>query len=121
MDRAEELLERMAVALEALAQDPVIHVETLPPVCPHCETMNPLVRVEESAAQGKLAEFVIQAHCTHCNKVFYAMPVQWEAAKTTDEASMIIAEREEIRGFTNNSGANQRASAGADAPRPSGL
>jgi len=113
-------LERAAVALERLAEDPVIQMETGPPVCPHCEKMNPMVRVEESNAQGPLGEFVIQAHCVNCNHVFYGLPLQWECVKTTEDARLVLKEREEIRGF-NNGSKDQGASAGADEARAGGL
>lgn len=93
-----DLLERGVSAIERLAEDPVIHMETGPPVCPHCERVNPAVRVEEGTATGPLAEFLIQAHCQHCNNVFYAFPFQWTTVKTTDEARKIVAERVELSG-----------------------
>lgn len=95
----QELLERGVTALELLAQDPVIQMETGPPVCPHCNEMNPLVLVHESEARGKLAEFVIQAQCLHCDSVFYAIPVQWDTVQTTEQAAQLIAERAEITGY----------------------
>lgn len=97
--RLEGLLERGVLAFERLAQDPVIEIETKPPVCPHCEKINPNVRVQESEAEGKLAEFVIEAECLSCHKPFYAIPMQWEVAKTVTEAGQMMKERNEIRGF----------------------
>jgi len=93
------LAERAVDALERLAQDPVINVETLPPVCPHCHTMNPDVSVKESAGQGPLAEIVIKATCLTCNREFIAMPVQMEMSKTVQEATELMAERNAQRGF----------------------
>jgi len=94
--RQEELIERGVRALERMAEDPVIQVETGPPVCPHCEKINPTVRVEETTATGALGEFIIQAHCTHCNHVFYAVPYQWAVSKTVSEAGQILKEKTEM-------------------------
>jgi len=121
LGRSVTALERAADALERLAEDPVIEMETGPPVCPHCETINPTVRVEESSAQGKLGEFVIQAHCLHCNSVIYALPVQWQCVKTTDEAGEILREMEEIRGHGFNGGAHTGAPPGSNAAGPGDL
>jgi hypothetical protein len=121
LGRGVQALERAAEALERLAEDPVVQIETGPPVCPHCEQMNPLVRVDESSAQGKLGEFVIQAHCLHCNSVIYGVPLQWQCVKTTDEAGQILREMEEIRGSEFNGRSNTGAPPGKDAPRASGL
>lgn len=97
--RLEKLLERGVLAFERMADDPVIQMETKPPVCPHCEKMNPSVRVQESEAEGKLAEFVIQAQCLYCHKPFFAIPVQWEVASSVEEVRQMISERAELRGF----------------------
>jgi bacterioferritin-associated ferredoxin len=121
LGRGVTALERAANALELLAQDPVIHVEVRPPECPHCQTRNPKVRVEESAATGKMGEFVIQAHCTHCNEIFYGLPLQWDCVRTTDEAREILAEREELSEFDFNGGTDQGAPPRANAARASGL
>jgi hypothetical protein len=100
MDQSErELLERGVRAIERLAEDPVIQVETKPPICPHCETMNPNVRVQEHEADGRLAEFVIQAECLKCHKLFLAMPMQWEVVKTVEDARQLVNERNAQRGF----------------------
>jgi hypothetical protein len=91
--RLEELLERGVKAVERLAEDPVIEVETKPPVCPSCDRMNPSVRTQQSEGEGKLAEFVIQAECQHCHKVFYGIPVQWFTTSEIEEAKVVIEER----------------------------
>lgn len=92
-------LEAQTAALESLAEDPVVNLETKPPVCPNCQTMNPKVRVEESQAEGPLIEFVIQAHCQHCNRVFYGIPVQWEAFTDTAQVKNFMQERVEAGGY----------------------
>lgn len=100
-----ELLQRAVAAIERLSEDPVIQVETMPPVCPHCDEMNPTVSVNDTAGQGPLAEIVIQATCLKCHKEFIAMPVQMEMAMTISEASEIMAERITQRGL--NGGTDQ--------------
>lgn len=97
-EKLEGLLERGVSALERLSEDPVIQMETGPPVCPHCERINPVVRVEEGTATGMLAEFLIQALCQHCNKIFYALPLQWATVKNPSEAKQVITERAELSG-----------------------
>jgi hypothetical protein len=116
--RYEELLERGVNALERLAEDPVIQIETGPPVCPFCDTMNPSVRVEESSSSGPLVEFVIQAHCLHCNQVFYAVPYQWVCTKTTEEAGEAIQEKVKLGGYE---GQNSGETAGQNAVRAGGM
>lgn len=98
-EKLEGLLERGVSALEALAQDPVIEMQTGPPVCPHCETINPKVRVSEHEDSGRMGGFVIRMHCLHCNEVFYSIPMQWACVKTTDEAAQVMEERADISGI----------------------
>jgi hypothetical protein len=96
------LLERGIEAIERLAEDPVIQIETGPPLCPFCERVNPVIRVGESENTGALAEFVIRAHCQHCNNVFYGIPLHWSTVKTTEEVREIISERVEAGGYSRN-------------------
>lgn len=92
-------MERGIRAIESLAQDPTISVEAQPPICPHCETVNPIVKVSESEAVGHLAEFVIQAQCQSCQNDFYAIPLMWDSVKTIGEVAEAIRERQEIGGY----------------------
>lgn len=101
--RVEELIERGVAALEKLADDEIqIQVETKPPVCPHCETVNPNVRIEEATGQGPMIEHFTICHCLHCNKVFYAIPVQTECVKTPQDARAVIEEKMQIGGYGFN-------------------
>jgi hypothetical protein len=103
--RVEELLVRAVSALETMAADDMeIRVETHPPVCPHCETMNPKVRVSETEDSGPLAEFFTQAHCLSCNRVFYAIPMQTVCVGTVDEAREVLAEKARITGHERTNG-----------------
>lgn len=97
----EELLERAVKAFEKLVEEPEIQfqVETHPPVCPHCETINPMVHVRETEAMGKLAEFIVSARCRKCDNQFYGIPFHWACVKTPDEAKEIISEKVELGGY----------------------
>jgi RNase P subunit RPR2 len=102
--RVEELLTRGVEALEKLAQDEIeLKLETKPPVCPHCATMNPNIRVEVNG-EGSFAEFFIPAHCLHCNNVFYIFPFQWEVLKSVEEVREFTEEKVNLGGFTKNGG-----------------
>ena len=107
--RIEELLERGAAALEHIAQDEIeIRVETLPPVCPHCEKINPTVRVEERNQHGPLAEFVLLAHCLNCNNFFYVIPIQSECVKSIDDARAVMAEKLRLGGYEGGASEHER-------------
>lgn len=97
-----EILERIAAACERMAEDPVIQMETGPPVCPHCEKMNPVIRVEESGGTGLMAEFVIKAQCQSCGKLFYAIPLQFHTTTRLTEVPEILQARKEIAGYERN-------------------
>lgn len=119
--RLENLLVRGVDALEKLAQDEFeIQVETKPPVCPHCETMNPTVRVSESEMQGRLAEFVVEAFCMNCKNIFYVIPLQTECVKTQDDARNVISDKIRIGGY-GHEGKDPGAQAGQDAARTNGM
>ena len=106
-----ELLRRGVKALEALAEDPEIRVEVHPPVCPHCEQVNPVVKVRETEAEGQLAEFVIRAECLHCHEYFYALPFQMDSVKTITEAQELVQERMELGGYNGINGGEDQGTA----------
>lgn len=98
--RVETLLERAVVALEKLSEDEMeIRVETMPPVCPHCEKINPTVRTHERERQGPLVEFAVQVHCLNCNHIFYMIPMQSECVKSIAEAEEVVAARIRLGGY----------------------
>jgi uncharacterized protein with PIN domain len=97
-----EILERIASGIEKLGEDPVIQVETAPPVCPHCETINPVVSVEESGGTGPLSEFVIRCVCQKCKRVFYALPIQWTCVSEMRQLEQIVAQHKELSGYGSN-------------------
>lgn len=101
--RVEELIERGVSALEKLAQDEIeFQVETKPPVCPHCERINPSVRIDEAHGSGPLVEHFTQAQCLHCNRVFYVIPLHVECLKNEAEARMLIEEKVSLGGYERN-------------------
>jgi len=85
-----------------MAEDPVIEMETGPPNCPHCDRVNPVIRVEESGGTGLMAEFVIQARCEHCGNTFYALPMQWQCVQRLTQINEILEARKEVAGYGNN-------------------
>jgi hypothetical protein len=93
MERAEELLERIAVGVEQLAKDPVVEIEAGPPVCPACGFFNPVISVRESEAQGPIFEYVLQAICNNCGTRFYALPMAWHMFVHRGEVEAEIQER----------------------------
>lgn len=93
------LLERGVNALEAMVEDPVIDVPVKPPVCPHCEKLNPTVRCSESEAEGPLFEFVIMCECKSCHRVFYAIAEGWNCVRTVGDAELLMQERVELAGY----------------------
>jgi ribosomal protein S27AE len=101
--RVEELIERGVAALEKLANEEIeFQVETKPPVCPHCGTINPNIRVEEATGSGPMAEHFTQAHCLHCHKVFYIIALQYECLKTNMDARAVIEEKVQLGGYQRN-------------------
>lgn len=90
-----ELLERGVTALENLAKEPEIQVPAFPAVCPHCETLNPPVQINESESTGRLAEFVVRCMCLMCNREIYALPMQWICVGNLNDAEIANRERAE--------------------------
>ena len=97
-----EVLERIAAGIERLAEDPVINVETAPPVCPHCETMNPNVSTEDTGGTGPMAEYAVRFTCQKCNRVFYALPIQWTCVPEISMLEQVLEQHKEISGYGNN-------------------
>lgn len=102
MSELRDTLERIAVGIERLAEDPVIQMETAPPNCPHCERMNPTISVEESGGTGPMAEFVIRAKCSYCNEIFFALPIQWECVQEISHLEKLLEAQKELTGHGPN-------------------
>jgi hypothetical protein len=100
MDREmRELLERGIRAIESLSEEPEIKVQTFPAVCPHCEKVNPIVEVNDQRDSGKLGEIVIPCKCLECGNGFFAIPFQFQVARTVEDANNLMAERAEMTGY----------------------
>jgi uncharacterized protein with PIN domain len=87
------VLERIATAIEKLAEDPVLEIESGPPICPHCETVNPDVSISEVEEEGPLIEYLLIPTCSNCGKKFYAVPLEWAMFATPEEAENEIHDR----------------------------
>jgi hypothetical protein len=92
----EQLLERAVIAIEKLADDPVLQVESGPPVCPHCGTINPSVTVHESDGTGPFATFLIEPECGNCGEGFFAIPIVWTTFQTYQDAEAELERRREV-------------------------
>jgi hypothetical protein len=56
---------------------PILEMEVGPPVCPHCQRVNPTVRTEQHDAMGPLFEYAVALYCMECENKFYGVPVEW--------------------------------------------
>lgn len=95
MERAEELLGRIADASErtAKAQEDLITLATeerdsvsdtaFPPHCPQCGMFDP--PVVNKGGNGKMSEFVLVAKCMNCNGEFLGDVQGWLCFKTVEE------------------------------------
>ena len=100
-EEVRQLLERGVIALEKLNEEPEIRVETHPPVCPHCERINPMIRTAEDEGTGAMAEIVYRFQCLHCNQVFYGIPLMWSTVTDVQQAANVIQERAELGGYAS--------------------
>jgi hypothetical protein len=89
------LIERGVVALEKMAEEPMVNLEVGLPVCPFCETINPNVYMRETDGLGPLLEIVLYVQCQACKEFFYAVPVDWHMfkARADVEAEMDTRKR----------------------------
>jgi hypothetical protein len=90
--RIEELLVRGVNALEKLAVDPTVEISGAPPICPHCQTVNPKIAVRDNPGTGQMGDQVVHATCLHCNMTFFAMATGWVSFR--DEGELIEATHE---------------------------
>jgi hypothetical protein len=101
------LLIRATVALEKLAEEPIVEMEVGPPVCPHCNYLNPMVTHEPSdGATGRLHEFFVPFSCGKCDQEFFAVPMQWSMHTDLTTLQLEIEGRE--RAEAQNGRANKR-------------
>lgn len=95
-EKLEAVLERIAVGVERLAEDPVVEIEAAPPACPACGRFNPEITVKESEGSGPMMEFLLQTGCNNCGQAFYAMPISWRIMTTRGQVEQELNERREI-------------------------
>lgn len=85
-----ELAERATKALEKLAEDPAIEISGGPPVCPNCGKVNPTILMTDNGGTGPLGDFVLKAHCMHCNSNFFGMVTGWTMFNTAEELTEVM-------------------------------
>jgi hypothetical protein len=93
MSKMEILLERIARGVERLAEDPVVEIESGPPICPHCNVFNPDVHVNADEGRGPLYEFFVIAECQNCQNTIYVLPIQWSIFASNKELEAALADR----------------------------
>jgi len=76
-NRAEELLERIAVGIEKLGDEPEFEIPTAPPVCPHCGKLNPTIKTDDSAGTGPMGDIFMEVTCMNCSHSWFAVPQGW--------------------------------------------
>lgn len=102
--RVEDLLVRGVSALEKIAEEPILQTEGGPPVCPHCNSFNPRVRIAASdEASGPFVQYFVPMRCETCGKVFYAVPLEWANFTNVDEAKEELTRRAAV---SNGNGSN---------------
>jgi hypothetical protein len=87
-----KLLERGVAALEKLAEDPVLQIESGPPICPFCNHIAE-VALDQDAGEGPLAVFLITPTCLHCHNRFFAVPLEWAIFAAEEDAHEELAKR----------------------------
>lgn len=97
------MLERGVRALEKIAEEPILQTEGGPPICPHCNTLNPRVTVSADESDGPLAEFALVAKCGPCGGTIFGVPLEWGLFTNPEEAREEIARR---RAVLNGNGSN---------------
>jgi hypothetical protein len=95
MSRREmELLERGVTALEKIAEEPVLQTEGGPPICPHCNTLNPAVEIAAAGkSSGPFIEYYVPMRCLECDKSFFAVPLEWATFVTMHDLKDEIQRR----------------------------
>jgi len=91
-----KFLERIAIATERMADDPVLEMEVGPPVCPNCGVLNPIVSTESEGGTGHLFEMFVKMHCNGCDTTFYGIPVQWSMHLETSTLRAELQERAKL-------------------------
>lgn len=121
-----DIAERVAVACEKMAEDPIVEMEIGPPVCPHCNFLNPRVNQPSTdGGDGRLFEFIAEFECLECGKRFIGVPINWSMHTSQDTLQLEIQGRAvadaNLRGNQSSGGSSQGASAREDEAGPVGL
>jgi hypothetical protein len=94
MSAAGDLLERIAVAVEALAVDPEIELQAGPPVCPSCGAFDPQTTLAyQEGGTGRMSEIIIDGAC-QCGERLFIVIESYAVFKSSDQAVHMIQERE---------------------------
>lgn len=89
---------RIAEGIEKLNDSPVLEVESGPALCPHCQTINPVVIIEDTEGRGHMAELVMECQCCHCSKTFYGRPMNWAIFENRMEIALSLERAEKVNG-----------------------
>lgn len=100
--KATDPLERIAVALERMLEEPAVEImEPTPPICPYCNSINPVVTTEDSGGSGQISEFIIRGNCGNCGNIIFAVSNEWVLHPDSDSVQMhlnLLSERNERSG-----------------------
>jgi hypothetical protein len=95
----EKLLERIAVAVEALAIDPEVEINAGPPICPSCGAFDPMLTLAfQEGGTGKMSELIIDGNC-QCKANVYIVIESYSVHKSSETAIAELKEREKAGFF----------------------
>jgi len=95
-----ELLERIAVAVEALAVDPEVEINAGPPVCPSCHAFDPRVELAfQEGGTGPMSQIIVNGKCAICEKQFYIVIESYSVHNKLEMAGQELIEREKAGWF----------------------
>jgi hypothetical protein len=94
-------LARIGDLIEKAIEQPDVQIEFPPPQCPNCKKINPITQFDECQEQGPFAEYLLVAHCLHCKKPFFGIPVVWATVRGRREAEQLMSEHLERMGLND--------------------
>lgn len=79
LDQGITIGRRIATSLEKLVDEPMVEVQSRPAQCPHCGMISPTVEIskQDDPLIGRLTNYIVEAKCTNCNQIFWALPANW--------------------------------------------
>lgn len=92
LDNIDKNLERIATVIEKAVDSSNVEIEIPPPQCPNCKRINPTTQFDECQVQGPFAEYLLLAHCMHCKKPFFGIPILWVTTRNRREAEQVMNE-----------------------------